>query len=135
MSKNYSKEQNKEYMKNYRKKRKLECVIKLGNCCKVCGTKDNLEFDHIDSNNKKFNISDFSKSKIEIDKELIKCQILCHSCHVKKSIMEGSFVKSWTTKPRGVKHGTHSGYTRYKCRCNLCIQAKKNTYLPKEQRV
>ena len=73
--------------RNFRYKIKKELLELLGNKCCLCGSCENLEFDHIDKSTKLFAISDgiASKSKQEIYKEANKCQLLCHSCHVKKT--------------------------------------------------
>lgn len=58
-----------------------------GKCCIKCGSIDQLELDHIDP---KIKISHriWSWSKVNQEKELIKCQVLCHVCHQIKSIEE-----------------------------------------------
>ena len=73
--------------RKFRYKIKKELLELLGNKCCLCGSCENLEFDHIDKGTKLFAISDgiASKSKQEIYKEANKCQLLCHSCHVKKT--------------------------------------------------
>lgn len=54
--------------------------------CKHCGNSDPrvLEFDHLNSEEKLFNISDIcnrSHSIKSIKKEIDKCQVLCANCH------------------------------------------------------
>lgn len=76
----------KEYHQKYYANRKQEYVDLLGGRCIKCGSKDNLEFDHIDKNSRKFIIIKILKRKKEIVlKELKKCQLLCSICHRKKS--------------------------------------------------
>lgn len=80
-------------MREYHIKRyyslKLKAIELLGGKCFLCGSKDNLEFDHIDRKTKKFSISDFiTYSKEKVQKELKKCQLLCNSCHKEKTRIE-----------------------------------------------
>lgn len=74
------------YSRNYYHLRKKELIQKLGGKCAECGSIENLEFDHIDPENKKFNISRLlNRSKQATDDELQKCQLLCHNCHQEKT--------------------------------------------------
>lgn len=55
-----------------------------GRCCKHCGIDDIrvLEFDHIDRQTKKYDISVMMGNSWEtIMEEVAKCQILCANCH------------------------------------------------------
>lgn len=101
-----------------RYQRKLKTALKdLGGCCKLCGSKTKLEFDHILPNTKKANITALlcgSRSKLE--KELAKCQLLCRKCHVKKTA---------TDLGRKIAKGTHGTLSSYRyCKCKLCREAK-----------
>lgn len=58
--------------------------------CAFCGYKENavaLQFDHINPNEKSFNISQGYKSKgmLLIKQEIRKCQVLCANCHAIKT--------------------------------------------------
>ena len=71
------KKQNKEWFLN----------LKESLCCCVCGESENscLDFHHIDSNEKEFDISNCSESsKSKIIKEINKCACLCANCHRKQ---------------------------------------------------
>lgn len=82
----------KEYHRKYYAKRKKEYVKLLGGKCVKCGSVDKLQFDHIDKNSRNFKIAKIMKRKKEfVLKELKKCQLLCDSCHRKKSIKEKCF--------------------------------------------
>lgn len=48
--------------------------------------------------------------------ELAKCQVLCHSHHLRKTIKDLDELR---------KHGTASAYLRYHCRCDECMAFKK----------
>lgn len=47
-----------------------------------------MQFDHIDSNNKIIDVSASIKCDV-VKTELTKCQLLCKSCHLKKSTTDG----------------------------------------------
>ena len=59
----------------------------LGGKCTVCGTTENLEFDHKDPKEKSFSISPNLKQSINerMMKEIDKCHLLCNDCHKKKT--------------------------------------------------
>lgn len=58
-------------------------------CCRKCGSKHNLELDHIDPT-KKWKHRIWSYSWARIMKEVAKCQVLCSECHFKKTLEDGS---------------------------------------------
>lgn len=75
----------KSSLKRYHKRRQ-NLIAQMGGKCARCGSTENLEFDHIDSNTKEIAISSHMSYKQETVKdELKKCQLLCHSCHVQKT--------------------------------------------------
>ena len=81
-----SKERNREYNLQYYKKRRAYLIQELGGKCCVCGSTENLEFDHIISADKEYAIADLiTQSPDKLYKEINKCQLLCKSCHIKKS--------------------------------------------------
>ena len=68
-------------------RRKKRIVQKLGGKCSKCGYRKNLSaltFHHINPNKKAFKLDLRSLSNRKyslIEKELIKCILLCHNCH------------------------------------------------------
>lgn len=105
-----------EYQRRWMANRRAE-FFKDKVCCK-CGTTENLELDHIDRTQKvTHRIWSWSKEKRDV--EIAKCQILCHDCHVEKSI---EF--DWK-KP---VHGSVEMYRKYKCRCFPCIARARKRY-------
>jgi 5-methylcytosine-specific restriction endonuclease McrA len=88
----------------------------LGNKCKKCGSKKQLEFDHLNPTKKKFKISKFIDLDINnlID-EVNQCQLLCKKCHHKKTLSTNEYSFS--------RHGTITKYKRDKCRCSKCKAA------------
>lgn len=95
-----------------------ECKEKLGGKCVICGTTENLEFDHIDPKTKEFAISQArSVSQERLDVELKKCQLLCYGCHRHKSVQNGDQYET--------QHGDFSMYARHKCRCKSCVDAHR----------
>lgn len=85
-----------EFMRPYLRERwnnrRSASIEKLGGVCVNCGSKEQLEFDHIEPSTKLFTLSSVPfASEIRWQAELSKCQLLCHSCHKEKSSSEGSF--------------------------------------------
>lgn len=70
-----------EYLKQRRTLLKEEAKQKLGGKCVICGTKENLEFDHIDPATKKYTVSNVSCSLEEWWNEVEKCRLLCKEHH------------------------------------------------------
>ena len=61
--------------------------------CKRCGSRENLQLDHIDRT-QKVNHAVWSWRKERRLLELAKCQVLCEICHRKKSAKESSDILS-----------------------------------------
>jgi 5-methylcytosine-specific restriction endonuclease McrA len=107
-------------LKRYHSRRK-EAIVFLGNCCVLCGSTDELELDHINPENKAFSIAKlWGCKKQKFWDEIKKCQLLCKSCHIKKTLLEQDKLSARE------KHGHISCY-RY-CKCSLCRNAK-NEYM------
>lgn len=70
-------------------KRKYEYIMKRGGKCECCGYNENLaalEFHHINSEDKEFQVDIRAFSNInlnDLEKELDKCKLLCANCHRK----------------------------------------------------
>lgn len=84
--KNYNQDMN-TYMKSRYFRRREQAIESLGGKCVVCGSVEELEFDHVDPSTKSFSIakafSGWSWSRIQV--ELDKCQLLCRDCHKVKT--------------------------------------------------
>lgn len=81
-----TKERHREYNLQYYHNRRNKLIQQLGGKCVMCGSTENLEFDHINSKEKTFSVgSRIQNNNSEFSAELDKCQLLCHSCHRKKS--------------------------------------------------
>ena len=76
--------------------------------CRQCGSVDQLEIDHIDPG-QKVSHRIWSWSDTRLLAELEKCQVLCRSCHMIKSLGAVDLAP----------HGTHQCYRRG-CRCDEC---------------
>lgn len=79
----------KEYIRNYQRKwiraRRTKWIMENGPC-KTCGSNEDLQVDHINPNEKEFNVQYlWSRVKKIRDKELLKCQVLCSKCHLVKT--------------------------------------------------
>lgn len=107
----------------WRAKRYAERIIwavaLLGGKCNKCGSCDDLQFDHIDPKAKSFTITTRIRDwGIEtLIPELVKCQLLCGSCHRLKTMADRGYSVAVG------RHGTISTYTY--CHCELCKAAKR----------
>jgi 5-methylcytosine-specific restriction endonuclease McrA len=107
----------KEYQKNWMRSRRQDWINANGPC-KHCGSWEKLEVDHIKRELKTMQASSMWSRRKEVrDKELENCQVLCKSCHLKKTLSE-------VTYP-GIIHGTSNGYDHFGCRCEDCKLAKR----------
>ena len=103
--------QRREYTREwYRKRRDTFFSDKI---CIKCGSKKEMQLDHIDPD-QKVSHRIWSWSKERRDAEIAKCQVLCLECHKKKTAQE-----LW----RPITHG-NSGYDRF-CRCEICKTAHR----------
>lgn len=90
--------------------RKRAAYLEENGPCANCGSAENLELDHKDPEQKvSHNI--WSWDPVRRAEELAKCQVLCHDCHMDK-----------TVKQRGQRRATHGTETMYRngCRCDQC---------------
>ena len=131
VAKNASRESYNAYMKDYMLsryyRRKIAAIEQLGGCCCRCGSIEALEFNHIDRTTKSFTIGSSLNSIREdlLQKELLKCQLLCGSCHIQKSRECGDCsVGGGHNKIENPEHGTSAMYGRLKCRCDTCKKWK-----------
>ena len=94
----------------------------LGGLCVRCGSDEKLEIDHIVPTEKSFTIGSLWGIKgAALEKELEKCQLLCKSCHIDKTLEdEGKSYAQGT-------HGTLSAIRYCKPLCDLCRNVK-NAY-------
>lgn len=81
------------YMKRRYERRRADAIADLGGACVDCGIADGLEFDHVDPATKEFSVAKIlaSGSTEKVKKELAKCVLRCHACHVIKSMLNGDF--------------------------------------------
>lgn len=101
-----------ERAERYRKIRQKIFDI-LGGKCVQCSTSTNLQIDHVDPEEKAFDVSRlWAYAFATIEEELKKCQILCKPCHIAKhAVAKGT-------------HGTLSAFRH--CKCDLCKKAKSD---------
>jgi hypothetical protein len=114
------KERQREFQRTWIAERKAEFF--KGKRCVRCDSADRLELDHVDPTIKvSHSVWSWSESRRTV--ELLKCQVLCHTCHWEKT--KDDF--GWR-----LEHGTVVGYKNYACRCARCTKA--NTDYIRERR-
>lgn len=82
--------------------------------CRRCGSKEDLELDHIDPS-AKWSHRIWSYSWDRIMKEVAKCQVLCRACHLEKTLEDHDNLR---------EHRTEVAYVKYHCRCDECMRMK-----------
>lgn len=87
-----------EYSRNYYHKRMTEIKNRLGGRCVFCGSIENLEIHHLDPSTKQYSISKkvLSIKYDNLNEELNKCVLLCHTCH--KSVSQKQTKKRLSVK-------------------------------------
>jgi hypothetical protein len=106
-------ERQREYMRNWIRQRREEWFQAHGPCVD-CGSRENLELDHVDRN-KKVTHRVWSWTAARRETELAKCVARCSECHLRKTVRE----------LRGAEHGTAGAYRNRKCRCDICKEWMK----------
>lgn len=111
----------KKYMRDRYYRRRTLAIEQLGGKCAVldCGSTAGLEIDHIEPSKKKFSVgvrlAGIAESKLQ--RELVKCQLLCRAHHGEKTVHELG-----REFARGT-HGTLSAARYCKPRCDACRKA------------
>lgn len=82
--------------------------------CVQCQSVDSLELDHIDPTTK-VSHKVWSWSEVRFQTEVAKCQVLCHACHLSKTIAQTPITNGYVS----YRHGTASMYDSG-CHCGLC---------------
>lgn len=121
-----------DYMAQRRATRRELLLILKGSKCELCGSTDNLEFDHVVPGTQDFRLSGagLDKAWTKILEELNKCQLLCGPCHRAKTVTKketgGGWNKGMTMQGNKVVpvHGTANMYSTHKCNCIDCKYAK-----------
>lgn len=104
--------------------RRASAILLLGGKCAKCGTTNNLQFDHINAQDKSFDLGKFwSCAENKFLAELLKCQLLCLGCHKRKTKHNGESGGGHNYIP-DPQHGTAHMYIQYSCRCVDCRYAR-----------
>jgi hypothetical protein len=98
-----------------------DLISKFGGVCMQCDASDQLEFDHVDWRTKDFTIASnwAMKDRAKFDLELLKCQLLCSTCHEEKTQVDKQEMGLV-----GFTHGTVYAWMKVKCECDICVGAK-----------
>jgi len=104
----------------------------LGGKCVICGSTDSLQFDHIDPTTKLIDISKLlNYSQSIVIAELTKCQLLCKTHHLEKSMnnkeLGGGHNRIDIAE---ANHGTSIMYHKFKCKCDECRNWKRSSRKP-----
>lgn len=125
-----------EYMKARRLARRISLIELLGGKCAECGSTESLEVNHVDRENKSFQLSgaNLDRSWDTILEEAGKCNLLCSEHHkefTRKQYTTGS-IEPWnksriqdTRELFGIPHGSAKRYNEAGCRCDHCRLAKR----------
>jgi|688.fasta_scaffold475553_1 5-methylcytosine-specific restriction endonuclease McrA len=115
-------------------RRKQDAIVYLGEKCAVCGSIQNLQFDHINPAEKSYTITKkiTSSNWNDLCKELDKCQLLCISCHQQKT---NTFLKKHASLNKKTKklHGSYYGVYTLKCDCDLCSSYRTDRNLKRRK--
>lgn len=110
----FGKEQNREYQLARYHRMRREAIARAGGKCVQCGDPDELGFEYASGcapQNPSGELSKiWSRSKEKIERELLRCVLLCRTCRTRKRSTERA-------EERG--HGTITSY-KYGCRCDAC---------------
>lgn len=105
------------YMKQYQRQwiaARRKAWIEGQGPCILCGSTAELEIDHIDRSQKSAHVStlwSLSPTNPKRIAELAKCQVLCRSCHSRKTAKDLKYLSA--------PHGTSTRY-QLGCRCKAC---------------
>lgn len=95
--------------------KRLAWIDSQGGKCKLCGSAERLEVDHINREDKSIHASLVWSRRAEVrDAELAKCQVLCYNCHRKKTNKENKVHRPC---------GDYVKYRHHGCRCSDCTLA------------
>lgn len=136
----WTKEYARRYMHQLYQDQRDIFIEELGGKCRRCGSKSDLQFDHVDPNAKEFDVGRYwgKRTLEQVITELRKCQLLCGPCHRKKSAEEASARMSLYYKgvngPDGFRHGTAFSWMKRKCQCPTCEEAKKSWHKARNER-
>ena len=116
-------ERQREYQRDWIAQRRTEWLADKS--CGVCGSREDLQVDHIDSS-KKVSHRIWSWTPERRDAELAKCQVLCWPHHKEKTHQDGH--------PDGIRHGTAGAWRTAGCRCDICRAYQARTQREYRQR-
>jgi 5-methylcytosine-specific restriction endonuclease McrA len=112
----YTGKKKRDYQLAFVNKRKADWIKSKGGKCVKCGSTSSLEVDHKDQGNKTFNPRDiWSRSEEVRKRELKNCQVMCESCHEKKTALQNSK----TGEASIIACGTPEKF-EFGCRCFEC---------------
>ena len=116
-----------DYMRDRRARRREELISLKGGRCETCGVSGQLEFDHRVPGSQSFRLSGHNLDKVwdKILLELEKCDLLCRSCHLTKTLVSGENSGGHNKNTAPYSHGTPRMYQETKCKCGLCREAKR----------
>jgi hypothetical protein len=114
-----NKEAKNAYQAEWQAKRRKAWIESQGGFCAACGSRENLEVDHVDRTTKSVNpthLWSLAEGNPVRVSELAKCQVLCRSCHRAKT--RGEFAHKFP-------HGRYVTYNKRGCRCDECRLANR----------
>lgn len=114
------------YMAERRNRRRATLEEMVGSVCALCAATGKLEFDHRDPSTKSFQLSGpgLDRAWVDILVEFAKCQLLCRSCHRRKTVLNGETAGGRNRNTEPMAHGSMRCYQETRCRMEICRKAR-----------
>jgi len=126
------------YLLEHYNQRRNYFIDMLGGKCSKCGSKEKLEFHHVDRSTKKVDIGKILSHDIDkVVTEIAKCVLLCSSCHHKEHIAKGEWGSHWKHCVMCIETGkVYTSVTEcskdmninHRCISSVCVGRNKQTH-------
>jgi 5-methylcytosine-specific restriction endonuclease McrA len=100
--------------------------IEANGPCRHCGSRDDLQIDHVDPAAKSFTIN-FERRLADVYAELAKCQVLCKPCHKAKTAAD--IAATGVCRRGHQRTAANRITTRVGDKCRECQQRANREYM------